>query len=35
MKNIEIIENLVQDKHNLDKEIAKKNIGQNNIIEYL
>ena len=35
MKNIEIIENLVKDKKNLDEEISKKIIGQNNIIDYL
>jgi len=35
MNNIEIIENLVSDKKNLDSEISKKIIGQNNIIDYL
>jgi len=35
MKNIEIIENLVNDKTKLDNEISKKIIGQNNIIDYL
>ena len=35
MKNIEIIENLVNDKKKLDQEISKKIIGQSNIIDYL
>ena len=35
MKNIEIIESLVNDKTKLDNEISKKIIGQNNIIDYL
>ena len=35
MKNIEVIEQLVNDKKTLDLEISKKIIGQNNIIDYL
>ncbi len=35
MKNIEIIEQLVNDKKTLNLEISKKIIGQNNIIDYL
>ena len=35
MKNVEIIEQLVQDKKKLDLEISKKIIGQHNIIDYL
>ena len=35
MKNMEIIEQLVNDKKKLNLEISKKIIGQNNIIDYL
>jgi len=35
MKNIEVIEQLVNDKKMLDLEISKKIVGQNNIIDYL
>ena len=35
MKNVEIIEKLVDDKKKLDLEISKKIIGQHNIIDYL
>ena len=35
MKNVEILEQLVNDKTSLDKEISKKIVGQNEIIDYL
>ena len=35
MKNVKIIENLVKDKQQLDQEISKIIVGQNEVIDYL